>query len=302
MTPDWLAVDWGTSHLRVWLMGSDGAVLDQRRSDRGMGHLSRDQFEPALLALVGDALPDGGTVPVIVCGMAGSRQGWAEAPYATVPCAPPSIGAAVAVTTADPRLSVFIVPGIKQVSPPDVMRGEETQIAGFLADHPGFDGVLCLPGTHCKWVHISAGEVVSFRTFMTGELFALVEQASVLRHSVKGGDWEADAFASAVEDAMSRPATVAAELFSIRAAALLEGVGPGPSRARLSGLLIGLELAGARPYWLGQDIRVVGAGGIAAAYHDALAAQGASVATVAGDGMALRGLRTAYETLREAAL
>ncbi|PWG17783.1 2-dehydro-3-deoxygalactonokinase [Salibaculum griseiflavum] len=301
MTPDWLAVDWGTSHLRVWLMGPDGAVLDQRRSDRGMGHLSRDQFEPALLALVGDALPDGGTVPVIVCGMAGSRQGWAEAPYATVPCAPPSIGAAVAVTTADPRLSVFIVPGIKQVSPPDVMRGEETQIAGFLVDDPGFDGVLCLPGTHCKWVHISAGEVVSFRTFMTGELFALLEQASVLRHSVKGGDWEADAFASAVEDAMSRPATVAAELFSIRAAALLEGVGPGPSRARLSGLLIGLELAGARPYWLGQDIRVVGAGGIAAAYHDALAAQGASVATVTGDGMALRGLRTAYETLREAA-
>ncbi|NBD29902.1 MAG: 2-keto-3-deoxy-galactonokinase [Alphaproteobacteria bacterium] len=301
MTPDWLAVDWGTSHLRVWLMGPDGAVLEQRRSDRGMGHLSRDQFEPALLALVGDALPDGGTVPVIVCGMAGSRQGWAEAPYAAVPCAPPSIGAAVPVTTADPRLSVFIVPGIKQASPPDVMRGEETQIAGFLADNPGFDGVLCLPGTHCKWVHVSAGEVVSFRTFMTGELFALLEQASVLRHSVTGGDWDAGAFSAAVEDAMSRPATVAADLFSIRAGALLDGTGPGASRARLSGLLIGLELAGARPYWLGQDIRVVGAGGIAGAYRDALAAQGASVAKLAGDGMALRGLRAAYDTLREAA-
>ena len=301
MTPDWLAVDWGTSHLRVWLMGPDGAVLDQRRSDRGMGNLARDQFEPALLALVEDALPAGGTLPVIVCGMAGSRQGWAEAPYAAVPCAPPSIGAAVVVETADPRLTVFIVPGIKQGAPPDVMRGEETQIAGFLADTPGFDGVLCLPGTHTKWAHISAGEVVSFRTFMTGEVFALLEQASVLRHSVTGGDWVDAAFADAVEDAMSRPATVAAELFSIRAGALLEGTGAGASRARLSGLLIGLELAGARPYWLGQDIRVVGAGGIAGAYHAALAAQGASVATVAGEGMALRGLCAAHDRLREAA-
>lgn len=301
MTPEWLAVDWGTSHLRVWIMGPDGAVLDQRQSDRGMGNLSSGQFEPALLALVGDALPRGGTVPVIVCGMAGSRQGWAEAPYAAVPCAPPSIVSAVPVETADARLSVFIVPGIKQVSPPDVMRGEETQIAGFLADTPGFDGVLCLPGTHTKWAHISAGEVVSFRTFMTGEIFALLEQASVLRHSVTGGDWVEAAFATAVEDAISRPATVAAELFSIRAGALLEGTGPGPSRARLSGLLIGMELAGARPYWLGQDIRVVGAGGIAGAYHAALAAQGASVATVAGEGMALRGLRAAHDTLREAA-
>ena len=301
MTPDWLAVDWGTSHLRVWLMGPGGTVLDQRRSDRGMGNLARGQFEPALLALVEDALPAGGPLPVIVCGMAGSRQGWAEAPYASVPCAPPSITAAVAVETADPRLTVFIVPGIKQVAPPDVMRGEETQIAGFLAETPGFDGVLCLPGTHTKWAHISAGEVVSFRTFMTGEVFALLEQASVLRHSVTGGDWVDAAFAAAVEDAMSRPATVAAELFSIRAGALLEGTGAGASRARLSGLLIGLELAGARPYWLGQDIRVVGAGGIAGAYHAALAAQGASVATVAGEGMVLRGLRAAHHRLREAA-
>jgi len=301
MTPEWLAVDWGTSRLRVWLMGPDGTVLDQRQSDRGMGNLSSGQFEPALLALVGDALPRGRTMPVIVCGMAGSRQGWAEAPYAAVPCAPLSVASAVQVETADPRLSVFIVPGIKQASPPDVMRGEETQIAGFLADNTGFDGVLCLPGTHCKWVHISAGEVVSFRTFMTGELFALLEQASVLRHSVTGGDWDDGAFAGAVDDVISRPATVAADLFSVRAAALLDGTGSGASRARLSGLLIGLELAGARPYWLGQDIRVVGAGGIAGAYRDALAAQGASVATVAGDGMVLRGLRAAYDTLHEAA-
>jgi 2-dehydro-3-deoxygalactonokinase len=88
--------------------------------------------------------------------------------------------------TKDPRLRVSILPGLKQAVPPDVMRGEETQIAGFLAAAPGFDGVLCLPGTHAKWVQISAEEVVSFRTFMTGELFDLLSTQSVLRHSIAG--------------------------------------------------------------------------------------------------------------------
>ncbi|MEO0743952.1 MAG: 2-dehydro-3-deoxygalactonokinase, partial [Pseudomonadota bacterium] len=152
----WIAVDWGTSHLRAWLMARDGAVLDRRSSDDGMGGLARDGFAPALHALVGDALP----APVLACGMVGSRQGWAEAPYAAVPCAPPTIHAAVTVPGADVR----ILPGVKQDSPADVMRGEETQIAGFLARTPGFDGVICLPGTHTKWAHISAGEIVSFRT------------------------------------------------------------------------------------------------------------------------------------------
>ena len=103
-----------------------------------------------------------------------------------------------------------VLPGLSQARPADVMRGEETQIAGLLAADPGFDGVACLPGTHTKWARVSAGEVVSFRTCMTGELFALLSERSVLRHAVGGEGFEEAAFAEALSDAIARPEALAA--------------------------------------------------------------------------------------------
>lgn len=296
--PDWIAADWGSSHLRVWGMRRDGTVLFRKSSDAGMGGLPADGFEPALLALIGDALGAGQT-SVIVCGMAGARQGWAEAGYATVPCAPPTVQTATPVRTVDPRLSVHILPGVSQTAPADVMRGEETQIAGFLALNPKFDGILCLPGTHTKWAHISAGEIVSFRTFMTGELFALLSKQSVLRHSVDSDGWDAAGFADAVSTAMSQPSDLAARLFSLRAEALLNGLAPDTARARLSGLLIGVELAAARPYWLGQHVALIGDDRLCAAYADALAAQGLPVERTDAERMTLEGLKAAYANLGE---
>ncbi len=295
---DWVAVDWGTSHLRVWLCDAAGAVLDRRDSDQGMGRLSRDGFEPALRTL----LPErSAPLPVIVCGMAGSRQGWAEAPYAAAPCTPPGIDRAVAVPTQDKALQVRILPGVKQDSPADVMRGEETQVAGFLAQSPQFDGVICLPGTHTKWVHVSAGEIVSFRTFLTGEMFALLAGQSVLRHSVAEEGWDDPAFAEAMAHVLSRPAALAADLFSLRAEALLHGLDPVTARARLSGLLIGAELAAARPYWLGPQVAVIGAAGMAGAYTTALEAQGVPVVQADVQEMTLAGLRAAWAGLKEMA-
>lgn len=281
----WIAVDWGTSHLRAWLMRADGTVIERRQSDAGMGALERDGFEPALAALVGDVLP----APVLACGMVGSRQGWAEAPYATAPCAPPSAAQAVQV----PGLDVRILPGVKQVRPADVMRGEETQIAGYLATYPGFDGVICLPGTHTKWVHISAGEIVSFRTAMTGEMFGLLSRHSVLRHSV-GSGWDADSFAAGVDQALSRPEALAASLFSLRAEGLLDGLDPDAARARLSGLLIGAELAAMRPYWLGQQVALIGATSLSGAYAAALSAQSVPCHSAGVEDMTLAGLTAAW--------
>ncbi|AZV77350.1 2-dehydro-3-deoxygalactonokinase [Parasedimentitalea marina] len=295
----WIAADWGTSHLRLWLMDDQGTVLRHIGSDRGMSSLAPQEFEPTLIDLIGDSLPDQGSIPVVCCGMAGSRQGWAEAPYSKAPCEPPSIDQATRVQTADPRISVFLLPGIKQLPAADVMRGEETQIAGFLSENPKFDGVICLPGTHCKWAHISAGEVVSFRTFMTGELFALLCDASVLRHSVGDDGWDAAAFEAAVSDAMSRPSAVAGNLFSIRAETLLCDLDSAAARSRISGLLIGIELAAARPYWLGQDVVVVGESGIATAYSAGLSQQGAMARNVTAANMTLNGLRAAYTKLIE---
>ena len=294
---DWIAVDWGSSHLRIWLMDAQGDVLDHVQSDQGMTRRSPDQFEPTLLDHVGEALPEGRAVPVICCGMAGARQGWAEAPYAKVPCKPAELNGVTTVQSTDPRLKVHILPGVMQASPADVMRGEETQIAGFLKGNPKFDGVICLPGTHSKWVHISAEEIVSFKTFMTGELFALLFQGSVLQHSVSGDGWDDAAFETAVSDAMSRPAAVAGNLFSIRAETLLNDLSSDAARARISGLLIGIELAAARPYWLGQEVAVVGESNLARAYDSALTQQGAFVRNIAADDMTLNGLRAAYARL-----
>ena len=295
ISADWIAVDWGTTHLRTWLMSQDGTVVDRRDSDKGMGALSRDQFEPALNDLLSDLLCDT-PIPVIVCGMAGSRQGWAEAPYVAVPCAPP--GSDAATRLALQHWDVRILPGVKQTRPADVMRGEETQIAGFLVSEPDFDGILCLPGTHNKWVHISAGEIVSFRTFMTGEMFALLASQSVLRHSVDSDGWEDDAFLDALSDTLSRPNDLAAKLFSLRAEALLNDMSATEARTRMSGLLIGAELAAAKPYWLGQQVVIVGDRAVARAYESALNSQGAMVRCVDAENMTLAGLTAAYEQVK----
>ncbi|KJZ19022.1 2-dehydro-3-deoxygalactonokinase [Loktanella sp. S4079] len=289
--PAWIAVDWGTSNLRVSLMYADG-TSHCLTSDQGMSSLNPDGFEPALLALIDDHLGTGVT-PVVICGMAGSRQGWAEAPYIATPCNPPSLAEAVSVRANDPRIAVSILPGVKQEKPADVMRGEETQIAGYLTQNPDFDGVLCLPGTHSKWVHISAKEIVSFRTFMTGEMFALLTKQSVLRFSVQD-EIDLDAFDIAVGDALSRPETVGADLFALRAGTLLGSLSEGAARGRLSGLLIGTELAGARPYWLGRDIALIGAGSLTTLYQRALALQGITAPTVSGEDMVISGLTAAH--------
>lgn len=294
---EWVAVDWGTSNLRVWVFGAGLTLLAERSSDDGMGSLTPEAFEPALLKLIGQHLPAAGTVPVICCGMVGAKQGWQEAPYAETPCAPPGIAEAVRVATLEPRLDLRILPGVKQLQPADVMRGEETQIAGYLAQNPDFDGVICLPGTHTKWVHISAGEIISFRTFMTGELFALLSKTSVLRHSVHSAGWDDAAFNDALNDTMTSPANVTAKLFGLRAGSLLHDIGNEESRARLSGMLIGLELAGARLYWLGMNVVVIGAKGLAAVYASALAGVGVSVSTADGGGLSVAGLTAAYAGL-----
>jgi 2-dehydro-3-deoxygalactonokinase len=252
ITPTWIAVDWGTSNLRAWAMAGT-RVLAQAESDDGMGKLTREGFEPALLRLIGPWL-DRGPVPVYACGMVGSRQGWVEAPYRAVPCTP-----------LDPA----------------------AQVAALM---PGYDGILCLPGTHSKWAQISAGEVVSFQTFMTGEMFALLSQASVLRHGLQGEGWDDTAFDAAVSDALSRPERLGARLFSLRAEGLIAGLTPAAARARLSGLLIGTELAAARPYWLGQRVTLVGASRLSNAYARALKSQGVDAHSLSVTDCTLAGL------------
>ncbi|KAF0674569.1 2-dehydro-3-deoxygalactonokinase [Profundibacterium mesophilum] len=297
---DWIGIDWGTSNLRAWAMDAGGSVLAQRQSDKGMGCLSQSQFAPVLLELIAPWRRPGRRVQVIAAGMVGSRQGWIEAPYSDVPtqplAAPP-----VTAPIDDAQVTVHVIPGLRQRRPADVMRGEETQIAGFLLHNPDFDGVICLPGSHGKWARISAGEVVSFRTAMTGELHAAIGGHTVLRHTLgmPGRDWPTGVFEEAVADGLSRPEALAVRLFELRAEELVNGQDAGTAQARLSGLLIGAELGAMRPYWLGQQVALIGSAELSARYTDALAAQGSSPIQTRGDAMTRAGLLAARRNLEE---
>ncbi len=293
---DWIAADWGNTRLRAWAMSAGGEAIGQTTGP-GVAALSGAGFAPALADRIGHWLADGRRTPVLACGAIGSREGWTEIPYRKVPCTPRAEAPPPELPCDDPRIALRILPGLCQDNPAAVMRGEETQIAGFLAGRPDFDGVLCLPGTHSFWVQISAGEVVSFQSFMTGELFDLLAARSILRHGMGQGGWEAGAFRTALDDALSKPERVAARLFELRAEYLLKDLAPEAARARLSGLLVGIELAAARPYWLGQEVAVIAGEGLAGVYGAALTAQGMPPASEDSGRMVRAGLARIRATL-----
>jgi 2-dehydro-3-deoxygalactonokinase len=296
---DWIAADWGTSRLRVWAMGADGAPLAAAAADTGMGGLAPGEYDAALLALVGGWLRADRVTPVVVCGMAGAREGWAPAPYADIATPLARIAADPAIPVADPRLSVRILPGLRQMTPPDVMRGEETQLAGLLAMEPDFDGVAVLPGTHSKWARVVAGRVGAFRSFMTGEIFALLASRSVLRHSMPAdmGGLDEAAFRAAVLETSRRPEQAAADVFGVRAASLLGQATANEAAGRLSGLLIGAELAAAAALFGDAPATLIGEPALCDWYGKALALTGRAARTVDPASAVLAGLTAAHAHL-----
>jgi 2-dehydro-3-deoxygalactonokinase len=185
-------------------------------------------------------------VPVMMCGMVGARSGWVEADYLD---APVRLGAIHEKATVVPtRRTVRILPGIAQRKggAPDVMRGEETQLLALSASQSS--GLACMPGTHSKWVVLTDGVVERFTTYMTGELFHLLRTASVIAPAVEGAapvDAESQAFTDGVEASLAAPEQIGNALFQLRANWLLTGASPTDTLARLSGLVIGLEIAAA---------------------------------------------------------
>ena len=239
---DIVLVDWGTSSLRVWVLDRQGMIVGQRRSERGMGRLTPTDFAPELQAEL-TALQVKDNVPVLICGMAGAAQGWQEAHYIDLPGDLSALaGAAVRVT--GQQRDIRILPGMAQrdTARPDVMRGEETILYGLVCR--GIEtGLVCLPGTHAKWARLQGSRLTEFRTLMTGELYELLAERSILRHTVAGGEWSDGAFANAVTEAFAAPAKALTGLFALRAGPLLFGRDSQTGAARLSGLLIGAELA-----------------------------------------------------------
>ncbi len=248
MSGAYAIVDWGTTRVRIWLADRDGTILGERRSDEGMV-ASAGRFEAVLEAHL-TALGASPRLPAFICGMAGARQGWVEAPYVPAPASLEQIfGSAVRVEGA--ARPVLILPGLSQDNEHgfDVLRGEETQLAGLRERSGEGAHVVCLPGTHSKWAVLDGARVERFSTFLTGELFAVLGQHSILRHSLGGEAPHVDPGSAAFRDACAeawQTGDLGGSLFSVRAKGLLRGTSPADAAARLSGLLLGAELFSAR--------------------------------------------------------
>ncbi len=295
---DWIAVDWGTTHLRAWAVSNTHTVFGSASSDAGMGSLRPDAFESALLALISDWIGDRAHILVLACGMVGARQGWVEAPYQDVPTRPLVPDRFQSVKSKDPRLQVHIVPGLMQLDPPDVMRGEETQIAGFMAQRPGFQGVICLPGTHTKWVHVANGQVLRFHSYMTGEVFSLLKHNSVLRHSLDADGLDQSVFRSALKDVLEEPALAVSGLFGLRAEDLLTETSADQLSAKLSAYLIGSEVHAATSRLTQDEVVLIGAPELSDLYKEALVLRGFSPEHVSAEELTLKGLYAARDLLK----
>jgi 2-dehydro-3-deoxygalactonokinase len=301
------AVDWGTSSFRLWLLDTAGAVLAERRSGEGMLTAGAEGFGPILerhLATAG--APDG--LPVIICGMAGARQGWIEAPYVALPAGLDGILAGAVPVPGQgsgQTRKIRILPGLAQRSAntPDVMRGEETQLTGILPLFAAGRHLICMPGTHSKWVDAADGAISSFRTWLTGELFSVLSKQSILRHSL--GESAAPAlpenptFLAACADALGHGGDVGPSLFRIRAATLLNDLKPDEASATLSGLLIGAEIASAhRVFDVAADkVILVASGPLGSLYTAALKLAGCAVLQADADEAVRAGLFEAAKRL-----
>jgi 2-dehydro-3-deoxygalactonokinase len=270
-----LALDWGTSSLRAYVLGDGGAVLEERSKPWGIMHLPEGGFEAALRGIAGDRLQ----LPIIASGMVGSAQGWREARYVDCPAGADQLADALLAFDALPGVRLHIVPGVRDARP-DVMRGEETQVVGALSRSAELHerATLLMPGTHSKWVRVEAGRIVGFQTVMTGELYALLAEHSILgrpaRSAHAAGD-SADAAAfetgvAAVRDAGEAGAS--ALLFGARARVLCGQLKAADSLEYLSGVLIGEELRIALP--VGAPAALIGAATLCARYQRALTVWG----------------------------
>ena len=242
VAPALIGLDWGTSSLRAFLMQS-GRVIEMRHAQDGVQRLAgrADEFERAFAAIAGDWLAQAPALPVVACGMVGSAQGWREAPYVRCPADARALAARGVRVASGAGPEVLIAPGVlfePAQGAPDVMRGEETQVAGALLQQPAWAAraTFLLPGTHSKWVRVEDGRIVSLATAMTGELFALLRTHSILGRLMTAGHDQTPAPSPRPRRARTdRSGGLLHQLFAVRTLGLTERL----PRSRPGRLLVG---------------------------------------------------------------
>jgi len=288
--PALIALDWGTTALRAYLLDANGAVLDTRASPAGIMNLPKPAaeggFDTVFEETCGAWLASIASLPVIAAGMVGSAQGWMEAPYVSTPADPAALVAGIVRVKTLKGTTVHIVPGVLEDGAlPNVMRGEETQIFGALASDPSLDqqphgGLIGLPGTHAKWAVVSKGRIERFYTFMTGETFGALRDHTILGRTMRATDQQdLGAFIRGVDTAKDAGhAGLLATIFSTRTLGLTGQLQPEQQADYLSGLLIGHELRGLNEVLAreeadlaGKALRLIGNDALCERYRLALA-------------------------------
>tara|TARA_Y100000991_G_scaffold52223_1_gene38052 strand:- start:1508 stop:2395 length:888 start_codon:yes stop_codon:yes gene_type:complete len=292
----WIAVDWGTSSFRAYLV-EDKVVKDTIETKDGMKFIKDNNFENTFINLIGKWLIKDKKTDVLASGMLGARQGWIEAPYEKAPCNLNNLNF-ISPTLIDSRVSLKIFSGISQNDPPDVMRGEETQIAGFLSDNFQFKGSVCLPGTHSKWVQVNQNNLEKFKTFMTGELFEIISKNSVLVHSVVSDEFDKAEFLKSADKILKCPKLFGNSLFQLRADDLINSGSAVIYKSRLSGYLLGLELLGSLEFWKNNDIVLIGNKNLVDLYGDVLISKVSSLKKFTSKDMILKGLKDFRKKLK----
>ena len=278
--PHLIALDWGTTSLRGYLLDADGTILERREGGPGIMKVEGGAFEAALFAFCGDWIKAHPAAQLIASGMIGSKQGWREAPYCPCPASQAALAShLIRVPLAGGR-DLAIVPGVSYVDPqtgvPDVMRGEETQIIGALPATGHH--VAVLPGTHSKWAWVEGGAIMSFASFMTGEVYAALTQHTILGRLMRlDAPHNAAAFERGVRYGLEAPAALLSRLFSARTLGLFDQLSAQALPSYLSGLLIGSEIGGASALReLSAGATVLGSADLSERYLEALALAGIS--------------------------
>ena len=286
----YIAVDWGTTNRRAYAVVGDGRLESEFEDELGLMAVPTGGFEAA----AADIRRRLGDRPMLLAGMVGSNRGWVEAPY--VPCPASAADLAAAIRWIEPG-RIGIVPGVSQAGAAgaDVMRGEEVQVLGAVA--VGLvpdDALICHPGTHAKWIRVAGGRIESFRTMITGELFSLVRQHSILADQLRGKVAEGEDFDAGADEGLAGE-PLQASLFGIRARHLLGEDGGGASRA--SGLLIGSDVRAGLMLRRGEPLALIGRPDLCAFYGAALRRAGESPSEVDGAEAFLAGMHRLTELI-----
>ena len=243
-----IVADWGTSNFRAWALAGDGAVLDSLSDPRGLLSVENGRFAETFRAVCGPWLEGAERLPAILSGMIGSRRGWKEAPYLPAPVSLDSLASNLCPLGEVAGAMVSIVPGVCLEDPvePDVMRGEEAQILGALHALGRRSGSFLLPGTHSKWAIVSEGRLMTFRTYMTGEVFGLLRKTGTIAQLIEGEAIDPAALRRGAARAKSGAGRdLLHALFGTRAQSLLGRLPGSEVAGYLSGLLIGSEFCDA---------------------------------------------------------